>query len=97
MKADKAVQILPQRFKEMWSDVNYVELHRGHLHGVHHNKIGVTSEFSGITVRNLGSMCATDQWHDDKGYVGNIKRAHGFVWSKNNGLQAEFYYNVPME
>ena len=57
----------------MWSDVNYVELHRGHLHGVHHNKIGATSEFSGITVRNLGSMCATDQWHDDKGYVGNIK------------------------
>ena len=97
MKADKAVQILPQRFKEMWSDVDYVELHRGHLHGVHHNKIGATTELSGITVRNLGSMCATDQWHDDKGYVGNIKRAHGFVWSKNNGLQAEFYYNVPME
>ena len=65
----------------MWSDVNYVESHRGHLHGVHHNKIGATNEFSGITVRNLGSMCATDQWHDDKGYVGNIKRAHGFVWN----------------
>ena len=96
MKAEKAVQILPQRFRDIWSDVRYVELHRGHLHGVHHKKIGVTDELSGITVRNLGSMCATDQWHDDKGYVGNIKRAHGFVWSKHNGLQAELFYNVPI-
>ena len=96
MKADKAVQILPQRFRDIWSDVRYVELHRGHLHGVHHKKIGATSELSGITVRNLGSMAATDQWHDDKGFIGNIKRAHGFIWSKHNGLQAELFYNVPI-
>ena len=96
MKAEKAVQILPQRFRDIWSDVRYVELHRGHLHGVHHKKIGVTDELAGITVRNLGSMCATDQWHDDKGYVGNVKRAHGFIWSKHNGLQAELFYNVPI-
>ena len=96
MKAEKAVQILPQRFRDIWSDVRYVELHRGHLHGVHHKKIGATSELSGITVRNLGSMCATDQWHDDKGYIGNVKRAHGFIWSKYNGLQAELFYNVPI-
>jgi hypothetical protein len=96
-KPEKAVQILPQRFKDLWSSVNYVELHRGHLHGVHQAKIGATKEFNGITVRNLGSMCATDQWHDDKGFIGNIKRAHGFVWSKHNGLQAEFFYNVPVE
>ena len=95
-KPDKAVQVLPQRFKDIWSSVDYVELHRGHLHGVHHNKIGATHEYSGTTVRNLGSMCATDQWHDDKGFVGNVKRAHGFIWSKHNGLQAEFYYNVPI-
>ena len=96
MKADKAVQILPQRFRDIWSDVRYVELHRGHLHGVHHKKIGVTDELAGITVRNLGSMAATDQWHDDKGYIGNVKRAHGFIWSKHNGLQAELFYNVPI-
>ena len=96
MKADKAVQILPQRFRDIWSDVRYVELHRGHLHGVHHKKIGATNELSGITVRNLGSMAATDQWHDDKGYIGNVKRAHGFIWSKHNGLQAELFYNVPV-
>ena len=96
MKADKAVQILPQRFRDIWSDVRYVELHRGDLHGVHHKKIGATNELSGITVRNLGSMSATDQWHDDKGYIGNVKRAHGFIWSKYNGLQAELFYNVPI-
>jgi hypothetical protein len=96
MKAEKAVQILPQRFRDIWSDVRYVELHRGHLHGVHHKKIGATSELSGITVRNLGSMAATDQWHDDKGFIGNVKRAHGFIWSKHNGLQAELFYNVPI-
>ena len=31
-----------------------------------------------------------------KGFIGSIKRAHGFIWSKYNGLQAELFYNVPI-
>jgi hypothetical protein len=54
-------------------------------------------EFNGLIVRNLSSMCATDQWHDDNGFVGSIKRAHAFIWSFHNGLQAQLLYNVPVE
>ena len=39
-------------------------------------------------------MSATDEWHDMKGFVGNIKKASAFVWSYYNGVQAKLNYNV---
>ena len=39
-------------------------------------------------------MSATDEWHDMKGYVGNVKKASAFVWNKYNGVQAKLNYNV---
>tara|TARA_E500000318_G_scaffold13558_1_gene12748 strand:- start:349 stop:1659 length:1311 start_codon:yes stop_codon:yes gene_type:complete len=86
--------IISQRYRNIWSDVDYVEVHRGHLHTNKSMKLQAVEELNGLTVRNLSSMSATDRWHDDKGYVGNIKRASAFVWSKYNGVQAKINYNV---
>jgi len=86
--------IVSQRYRSIWSKVDYVEVHRGHLHTNKSMKLQAVEELNGLTVRNLSSMSATDRWHDDKGYVGNIKRASAFVWSKYNGVQAKINYNV---
>ena len=86
--------IVSQRYREIWSDVKYVEVHRGHLHTNKAYKMQAVEELNGLTVRNLSSMSATDEWHDMKGYVGNIKKASAFVWSKYNGVQAKLNYNV---
>ena len=51
-------------------------------------------ELNGITVRNLSSMSATDYWHDSKGFIGNIKKAQAFIYSRQNGLQGILNYNV---
>jgi hypothetical protein len=88
--------IVSQRYRSIWSDVRHVEVHRGHLHTNKSYKLQAVEELQGLTVRNLSSMCATDEWHDMKGYVGNIKKAHAFLWSKYNGLQAKLNYNVPI-
>jgi len=86
--------IVSQRYRDVWSDVRYVEVHRGHLHTNKAYKMQAVEELNGLTVRNLSSMAATDEWHDMKGFVGNIKKASAFVWSEYNGLQAKLNYNV---
>jgi len=92
--------VIMARFRNVLSEVKYIEVHRGHIHRTKTQRsvIGLEEqEFNGLIVRNLSSMCATDQWHDDNGFVGSIKRAHAFIWSFHNGLQAQLLYNVPVE
>jgi len=86
--------IISQRFKNMWSDVDFVEVHRGHYHTNKATKLQAIEELNGITVRNLSSMSATDYWHDAKGFIGNIKKAQAFIYSRQNGLQGILNYNV---
>ena len=86
--------MIAQRFKNLWSDVDYVEVHRGHYHTNKATKLQAIEELNGITVRNLSSMSATDYWHDSKGFIGNIKKAQAFVYSRQNGLQGILNYNV---
>ena len=86
--------IISQRFKNLWSNVDYVEVHRGHYHTNKATKLQAIEELNGITVRNLSSMSATDYWHDSKGFIGNIKKAQAFIYSRQNGLQGILNYNV---
>ena len=86
--------IIAQRFKNLWSDTVYVEVHRGHYHTNKAMKLQAIEELNGITVRNLSSMSATDYWHDSKGFIGNIKKAQAFIYNRQNGLQGILNYNV---
>ena len=89
--------VISQRFREVWSSVKHIEVHRGHLHSLKSSIMGQVEELNGIAVRHLGSMSPTDQWHDDSGYLSTTKRAHAFVWHKKDGMQCEYYYNVPVK
>jgi len=93
-KANDLPGIISQRYKNAWSDVDYVEVHRGHLHTNKSTKMQAIEELQGITIRNLSSMSATDYWHDSKGYIGNIKKAQAFLYNRMNGLQGILNYNV---
>ena len=86
--------VISQRYKNAWSDVDFVEVHRGHLHTNKSAKFAAIEELAGITVRNLSSMSATDYWHDSKGFIGNIKKAQSFLYHRINGLQCIMNYNV---
>jgi len=96
-KANDLPGIISQRYKNAWSDVDYVEVHRGHLHTNKSTKMQAIEELQGITIRNLSSMSATDFWHDSKGYIGNIKKAQAFLYHRNNGLQGILNYNVELD
>lgn len=60
----------------------------GHLH-----KEDV-KEDGGIFIRQSPSMCSTDAWHKQKGYVGTIKRTQGFIYNYERGLTESHYVAV---
>jgi hypothetical protein len=73
---------------EKWAQTLFREWHLGHYHRLQ------TTEKHGIRVRVLPALCTQDDWHSIKGFVNNLRTAQAFVWSKNQGLIAEVFYNA---
>lgn len=72
----------------MFGRTRYREAHTGHLHTTR------VQEFHGVRVRILPSLSSPDSWHAENGFVGNIRAAEAFVWSRNEGLIATAFYNA---
>jgi hypothetical protein len=66
---------------ELWGKCKWREFH---LHHLHHEK---TIEENGLIIRYLPSIVATDLWHYQSGYVGNIAKTQSFIWDKEKGLE----------
>jgi hypothetical protein len=71
---------------ELFGRTKFREVHTGHLHTTKNQ------EFHGVRVRILGALTPADEWHASNGYVGNLRTAEAFVWSKDEGLIAMFTY-----
>lgn len=67
------------------------EVHLGHLH------INRSDEFKGILVRRFPSLCAAEDWHKAKAYIGARREAYGLVWSEYRGKVGEYIYSVPRD
>lgn len=67
---------------ELWGKCRWREFH---LHHLHHEK---TVEENGLILRYLPSIVATDLWHYQSGYVGNIAKTQSFIWDKEKGLES---------
>jgi hypothetical protein len=63
-------------------------LHLGHLHSEQ------VYEYSGFIQRRISSITATDDWHNEMGYVQTIRKAQAFLWHKENGLKHIINVNV---
>lgn len=77
-----------------FSKAKFKEWHIGHTHHKKEYKFLSSEEFKGVTVRVLRALTATDAWHNQKGYIGAIRAAEGFVWNKNEGLICNLSVNI---
>ena len=73
---------------ELWGQTKYREWHMGHKH------IELLDEEGGIKYRNIPSMSGNDVYHYEHGYVGGIRTAMSFLWSKEKGVEVIKYSNV---
>jgi hypothetical protein len=72
---------------EAWGRTKYREMHTGHFHRLK------TEEYHGVRVRILSALTEADSWHAAQGYIGAIRQAEAFIWSKKEGLLAEVFWN----
>jgi len=79
-------QIMAVEEPEMWGQSRIREVHTGDKHQRR------LEEFHGVAVRILPSLCAPDDWHSKKGFVGNWRSSEAFVWNKDQGLVSTATY-----
>lgn len=72
----------------MWGATKYREIHVGHTHTTK------VDEYHGVQIRTLRALCPPDAWHAERGFVGNLRGAEGFVWNREEGLISQAYYTV---
>lgn len=85
IKIQELPLIMMREKQPVVSSHKYYEWFLGHYH---HQ---VEREIQGIKVRVTPALCSADEWHRARGYVGNIRNAQGFLYSKESGLTATFY------
>lgn len=75
---------------QMWAD----SLHREwHLGDKHHSKVmlfAVEELKNGVVVRILRSIASPSVWEANKGFVGSLKAAEGFLWHPAQGVIGQF-------
>lgn len=86
--------------KEAWARTLYKEWHVGHQHRKLSTKYAIKSnllhEELGVVIRGMASLAGTDVWHHQSGYVGPIRAAEGFMWSKEMGMVGSFNANIKL-
>lgn len=80
-KASRLASLMPLEASEMWGQTDYHELHTAHLHSEH-----MTAEINGVIVRRISSPTALDTWHVNTGFIGAVRKAQTFIYSRERGL-----------
>lgn len=90
VKFQKLANLMPVEAKKEWSDTIYHAWRVGHFHKRQQWEFNAGDTFNGIRVDVLSSLSGTDAWHYEQGYVGNVRAAEAFLWSKRNGYVGHF-------
>lgn len=86
---------------DLWAASRYREWHTGDKHHkvdvelkpndkLRFDLVRKTDEGLGVTVRILRSLAPADAWTFDKGFVGALHAAEGFLWHPQDGMKAQF-------
>lgn len=73
---------------DLFGAARFREAHVGHTH---ETKV---EERMGVRVRVSPALCSPDAWHSEHLFVGNVRGAEAFVWSKEDGIVAMAIHSV---
>lgn len=90
LSLDKLAALMPIEAKDEWSKSTYRFIRTGHYHKAKQIRHVNRDTFHGVDVRIIPSMSATDKWHYEGGYVGNLRTAECAIWNKETGHVADF-------
>jgi hypothetical protein len=87
-KNDKLPLLMATERPVQFGNARFREAHIGHRHELR------LQEHMGVRVRTSPALCAADAWHSEQHFVGNLRSAEAFVWSREDGIVAMATYTV---
>jgi len=95
---EKQRGIFAELFKHEWADADHHEIHTGHLHKImEYGFMQADTLGSHTVIRMLPSLCASDKWHHEMGFLDKNRASASFIWSQNEGLICQFTTRVKLE
>lgn len=82
--------LMEKEVPELYGKSIYREFHLGHLH---HEKV-LDEDYGGVIIRYMPTIIPQDNWHNEQGFIGSVKRCQSFIWDENNGLDMIINTNV---
>lgn len=95
--------LMMREWKEDYAKTDIWEWHCGHVHTASKKEHSIQiankrkadmKEYSGVVVRFVDALSSTDNWHYEKGYIGNRRTGEAYLWHNKNGLYAQFPTNI---
>lgn len=86
--------IMAGAWPQEWARTVHREWKIGHYHKVRETHYSSAETIDGVLVRVLPSLCGTDSWHFKKGYVGGMRAAQAFLYSKQKGYAGHINANA---
>jgi len=90
IKLDKLPLLMATEASEAWASSRHRHWHTGHLHKKGMLKYTAGDTHNGVEVWILPSLSGTDLWHFKHGFVGNVRAAEAYLWSKSEGYAGHF-------
>jgi anthranilate/para-aminobenzoate synthase component II len=93
----KASNMMIADVPELFAKAKYRTVHVGHTHTSSKTNtvtLNTQKEEHGIIYEICPALCPSDKWHDQNLYIGNLRRSKVFVYDKELGLEAEYYYTI---
>ena len=86
-KPDKLPMLMAFEGREIgFAKSQFHEWHIGHRHTKKDTIYTPIIELEGVRIREIPSLSAPDQWHDDNGYTLSQRAAESFLWDKEGGM-----------
>jgi hypothetical protein len=81
---------LAQQFPELWGKSYFREWHHGDQHKKMDVKVTPIFTSGGVICRQITALSPVDKWHTDNVFTDAVPGGESFLWSKDNGIFANF-------
>jgi len=81
---------LAQEFPKLWGQSYFREWHHGDQHKKQDVKITPIFTSGGVICRQITALSPVDKWHTDNVFTDAVPGGEAFLWSKENGVFANF-------
>lgn len=81
---------LAQEFPELWGQSKFREWHHGDQHKKQTVKVVPVFTSGGVICRQITALSPVDKWHTENVYTDAVPGGESFLWSKEEGVFANF-------